>query len=856
MNSRISCFFSTLLLCASIISSPVSAQNSSDGIWSAERTPALARSAAADSPAAQAVYRLDQTVLQQILAESPPEGAVARGERVMISVPDPEGKFLSFRFEQSPVMAPELAQKYPDIETFSGQGTDDPTTSVRFSRTLHGFQATVVRPEGVFIVAPQIRGDTTRYVVTEIDGTLDVMFQCLVDAFAPGAGGAINLGQIAALGIAPSGTQLRTYRLAVAATDEYTEFVGGTVAAALAAIATTVNGINAIYEVEVAVRLMMVADNDEIIYTVTDPFPAGNKNTQTQAEIDSRIGDVNYDIGHLFHKAGASISGNAGCIACACSTGSKGSGWSQGPDPTNGNFLFVVSHEMGHQHGGTHTFNGLSCPAGAYTASSAWEPGSGTTIMSYSSICGVDNVLGDQVGGLYFHAGSRQQITSYTQTGGGSACGTTSGTGNGIPLVSGGLDYTIPRGTPFELTASASDPDGDPITITWEQFDLGPRSALSAVDDGQIPLFRSFPPASAAMRTFPAFQDLLDGAASQFPNKLGEQLPSTDRMLTFRTTARDNRAGGGGADDDEVVLTVVGDPFAITSPTAGGALECNAPSDIDWDVGGGGFVSSVDVLLSTDGGSSFPTVLAAGTYNDGNVEVNGPAALTSNARVRVNSNGNVFFALSDQIAVQDTLMPVVTCPGNAVAECTGNNGIEKTDPSLAGFFSGASAIDACDAMVPQPVDDAPAFLPLGDTSVMFSTSDASGNGGWCSADVSVVDTMAPSISVSVSPDTLFPPNHKWQEITATVTIDDTCDPNPSVVLTSITSNEAGNGKGDGNTAVDIDGADFGTEDYSFLVRAERSGKGSGRIYTVTYTVTDGTGNATAASATVTVPHNR
>ena len=852
-----------LLLCAFIASSPASAQDSSDGIWSAEPTPALARSAAADGPTAQAVYRLDQTVLQRILAESSPEGAVARGKRVMISVPAPDGKFLSFRFEQSSVLAPELAQKYPDIETFSGQGADDPTTSVRFSRTSHGFQATVVRPTGVFVVAPQNRGDTTRYVVTEIDGTLDVMFQCLVDAFAPGAGGAIDLGQIAALGIAPAGTQLRTYRLAVAATGEYTQFVRVTestqVADALAAIATTVNGINAIYEVEVAVRLMIVGTNDQIIYTdpATDPFPLSNKNAETQSAIDDEIGDANYDIGHLFHKAGTSISGNAGCIACACTTGSKGSGWSQGPDPTNGNFLFVASHEMGHQHGGTHTFNGTGCPAGAYTASSAWEPGSGTTIMSYSSICGADNVLGSQVADLYFHAGSRQQITSYTQTGGGSLCGTTVATGNGIPLVSGGLDYTIPRGTPFELTAAASDPDGDAVTITWEQFDLGPRSALSAVDDGAIPLFRSFPPSADAKRTFPAFQDLLDGAASQFPNKLGEQLPSTNRILTFRTTARDNRAGGGGGDDDEVVLTVLGEPFAITSPTAGGGLECNASSDITWDVGGGDFVSSVDVLLSTDGGSSFPTVLAAGTDNDGEVEVTGPGTLTTDARVRVNANGNVFFALSDQIAVQDTLMPVVTCPDNVVAECTSDSGIAKTDSQLAGFFSGASATDACDASVPQPDDDAPDFFALGNSSVTFSTTDASGNDGSCSANVSVVDTVAPSISVSVSPDTLSPaPNHKLREITATVTVDDTCDPNPTIVLTSITSNEPANDKGDGNTESDIEDADFGTEDYSFMVRAERSGKGSGRIYTITYTVTDGDGNAASASATVTVPHSQ
>ena len=829
------------------------AASSPDGIWSTQATIA-AQAERAGAPAAPAVYRLNRDALRQLIAGAPAEGAVARGADRRMFLPTPDGKFSSFRIEQSPILEPELAAKYPDIETFRGQGADDPTTSVRFSHTSIGFQATVVTPDGVYVIAPRTRGDLLYYEVTSIDGELDEMFQCLLEAFGPGAAAASLSGPIAALGAAPSGTDLITYRLAVAATGEYTQFVGSQ-ADALAAIATTVNGVNAIYEVEVAVRLVLVADNDDIVYDDpdTDPFPLNNKNAETQAAIDDEIGDANYDIGHLFHRAGSSISGNAGCIGCVCTTGSKGSAWSQGPNPINANFLFVVAHEMGHQHGGRHTFNGTGCPAGAYSSTTAWEPGSGTTIMSYSSICGNDNVLGNQVGDLYFHAGSRQEITTYTQTGGGSACGTTTATGNATPIIDGGLDYTIPQGTPFELTASASDPNGDALTFTWEQFDLGPRSPLSAVDDGSIPLFRSFPPSTNPTRTFPAFQDLLDGASSLYPTKLGEQLPSTDRLMTFRTTARDNRAGGGGADDDDIVLTVVGTPFAITSPTAGGGLECNAASDLTWDVGGGNIASNVDALLSTDGGATFPTVLASMTPNDGAETVTGPGTLTNDARIRLNALDNVFFALSDQIAVQDTLPPAVSCPSDVTAECTGNNGVEKGDSQLGAFFSGASATDLCDASVPDPTDDAPLFLPLGDTSVTFSSTDASGNTGSCAATVSVVDTTPPTISVSVTPDSLFPsPNHKMRKITATVIAEDTCDPNPTIELVSITSNEPENGLGDGDTVPDIEGADYGTEDYEFSLRAERSGTGSGRIYTITYQVTDGSGNTTSAEATVTV----
>jgi hypothetical protein len=262
----------------------------------------------------------------------------------------------------------------------------------------------------------------------------------------------------------------------------------------------------------------------------------------------------------------------------------------------------------------------------------------------------------------------------------------------------------------------------------------------------------------------------------------------------------------------------------------------------------------VDVLLSTDGGSSFPTVLAANTGNDGAETVTGPGTLVADARIRINALDNVYFALSDQIAVQDTLPPTVSCPADVTAECTGSNGIEKTDPALAAFFAGASATDLCDASVPDPTDDAPDFLGLGDTTVNFSSTDASGNTGSCAAVVTVEDTTPPTITVLLTPNTLFPaPNHKMRKIKATVVAEDTCDPNPLVELVSITSNEPENGLGDGDTAPDVEGADYGTDDDTFYVRAERSGTGTGRIYTVTYAVTDGSGNTSSASATVTVP---
>ena len=817
--------------------------SSPDGLWTPLDAPESAVTPAAP-PSVPARYRLDLDALDALLGRAGREGARA-SRRIRLTVPDPAGSYLAFLVDESPVMAPELSRKFPDIRTYRGQGTARSAASMRLARTPLGFQATVVTPDGVFFVAPENAADLTVYTSVRADAMAEG-FECLLDAMR-----AASRAQGPEISQSGNNT-LRTYRLAVAATGEYTQFFGS-VANALAAITTTVNGVNAIYNVDIASRLVLIGNENLIIYPdpTTDPFPLANKNAETQATIDGAIGNANYDIGHLFHVAGASISGNAGCIGCVCTAGAKGSGWSQGPNPALGTFTFLASHEMGHQHGANHTWNGPGC--GNETSPARYEPGSGTTIMSYSSICGTDNIQGGQVGDLYFHAGSRAQITAYMA--GGGACGTVANTGNNAPSVAAGADYQIPRGTPFVLTASGSDPDGNALTYTWEQYDLGPNAALNAVDDGQIPLFRSRPPSTSGARTFPLFSDLLAGSANLFPNKLGEQLPSTDRTLTFRTTVRDNVAGGGGGNDDEMKITVLGAPFQVTSPTtgAGAGLECGTNDDVTWSVGGGSVAPTVDIRLSTDGGASFPTLLAGGTANDGTESVAVPQTLTTNARVRIDSVGNIFFALSPPTRIEDTLSPGITCPPNVVVECTGNNGIAKNDPQLAAFFAGVSANDACDSS-PSITNTAPNFLPVGATNVTFTATDASSNSKQCVATITVADTQPPTIAASVSPDRLWPPNHKLVDIAASVVVSDVCNPSPTFVLTSVTSNEPDNGTGDGDTVNDIQGAALNTPDIAFKLRAERAGNGNGRVYTVKYTASDGY-NATQATDAVVVPHD-
>jgi hypothetical protein len=140
---------------------------------------------------------------------------------------------------------------------------------------------------------------------------------------------------------------------------------------------------------------------------------------------------------------------------------------------------------------------------------------------------------------------------------------------------------------------------------------------------------------------------------------------------------------------------------------------------------------------------------------------------------------------------------------------------------------------------------------LGTHIVTLNATDEAGNTGSDNVTVTVVDTTPPEITVSVAPDSLWPPNHKYVQVEATVTAQDVCDPSPAITFVSITSNEPDNGIGDGNTVNDI----VIVNNCTFEFRAERSGNGVGRVYTVTYQATDASGNSAQASATITVAHN-
>jgi hypothetical protein len=665
------------------------AKTSEDDLWQEAEMAAL-MSKQAERRIDTLLYRtlrLNQDALTRLLNLTPMEFTTTRGAEAVITLPMPDGTFARFHVEESPIMESGLAAQFPEIKTYKGQGIDDRTATTRFGWMPTGFHAMVISAHATVMVEPYSKEDTGIYISYYIsDMQRDAgHFQCLVPGDNPAStemgDGQFQLALNKTLNIA-NGTTLRIYRLAVAATGEYVQTYGrGTVNGTLAAITTNINLVNAIYERELAIRLVLVNSEAAIIFTnaATDGYTNNDSDKlleENQKKLDSTVGSSNYDIGFVFDSSGVgsarfNIQGAAGGIGIICTTGRKGKGVVvfYAVEPSNVEGVHSVAHEMGHQFGATHTFNGVfdGCGSNNRVGATAYEPGSGATVMSYGFLIPPDNRFlcgseGLHSADVYFHTVSIEQIVDYITSGGGSSCPRQIATGNNSPSVVAGKNYDIPRSTPFTLTATGSDPDGDALTYCWEEFDLG-AAAPPDTDDGSRPIFRSFAPVTIPSRTFPQVSDILTGAST-----FGESLPTTTRTMDFRVTVRDNHLEGGGVSISSMRVHVKSNsgPFIVTEPKGeetwiGGSLKT-----VTWDVANTSSspvsCKNVVILLSTDGGSTFPIVLASSTPNDGSEPVTVPNIPTNAARIKVEAIGNIFFSISK---ANLSIGPGVDCSFNA-----------------------------------------------------------------------------------------------------------------------------------------------------------------------------------------------
>lgn len=629
-------------------------------------------------PVAYRTVELNLNALKNLLSQAPWEENVrAYHSNVRLSLPMPDGTFEPFRIVESPIMAPELAARYPQIRTYLGQGIDDPTATVRFDVTPVGFHAMIISAGPTVYIDPFSRGTTQHYISYYKHAVLYDEARRFEEIGVEDPNGEMAreiASLVAANRFTSIGEQLRTYRLALACTGEYATFHGGTKPLVLAEMVTAMNRVNGIYEREVAVRMVLIPNNDTLIYlnAATDPYTNNSGSTmlgQNQTTLDNIIGNANYDIGHVFSTGGGGIAG----LGVVCRTGNKARGVTGLPSPIGDPFYVdYVAHEMGHQFGANHTFNGSSgsCSGGNRNASTAYEPGSGSTVMAYAGICSPQNI--QNASDDYFHGVSIDEIVAYTTTGFGAGCPVVTSTGNFAPVVDvPASGIVIPLNTPFFMPGSASDFDNDPMTYTWEQFDLGPAGHPNTPSGG-APIFRSFKgTALDSVRFFPRMSDILNNTQT-----MGEILPSYARTLTFRLTARDNRAGGGGVGKNSTAISVSGTagPFVVTTPNTSITWLRNSIDTVRWNVAGTDQApvscATVNILLSTDGGVTYPTVLAANTPNDGVQAVTIPNILTTTARVKIEAVANIFFDISNvNFAIGPVASPSLISPGNA---STGN----------------------------------------------------------------------------------------------------------------------------------------------------------------------------------------
>ncbi|WP_372935967.1 reprolysin-like metallopeptidase [Seonamhaeicola sp.] len=601
-------------------------------------------------------FKVDRAQFDKNKATATLRNSKEKNESTIISIPGINGEIEQFKIFEAPVFATELSAKFPEIKSYVGYSLNKSGVRLRMSTSPEGIQTMISYPDKPNVFMQPIENGSDTYVLYKKGNSSGTLHCKTIDEVSETLKNNHSTSKTNDEGGA-NNQVLQKFRIAISVTGEYTDYHGGTVAGALAAINTTLSRVNEVFETDMAVTFELIANNDQLIYTdyTTDPYSnasvgvEGAWANEVQSTITSVIGEANYDIGHLFGASGGG--GNAGCIGCVCNNNSKGSAYTS---PSNGvpeGDLFdidFVAHEIGHQMGANHTFAYENEATGVQS-----EPGSGTTIMGYAGIVGANNV--ELSGDDYFHYHSIKQILDNLT---GKSCQTTEIISNNPPSADAGSDYNIPKGTAYVLKGAATDTDsGDNLTYCWEQIDSGITNYLnfgSTLTSGSMN--RSLPPSSSPDRYIPKFSSVLAGNTEQTNPTLGsdwETVASVGRTLNWALTVRDkyNNTSTGGQSSYDTMQIIVEDvtPFTVENPIS---WTQGSNQTITWVVGETTNATincqNVNILLSTDGGATFTTI-ASNTPNDGSFDYTVPISIadTNQARILIEAADNIFYDVSD-----------------------------------------------------------------------------------------------------------------------------------------------------------------------------------------------------------------
>ncbi len=579
-------------------------------------------------------FQANPEALRAQLKLSPMEGRTNSNIGSIIELPAPDGSLKRFRLFESPIQSPAV-ERQTGVKTYAAQGIDDPYATGRFDLGINGFHGMVLSPNGDYFIEPVTVGNMVDHIVFfKRDFVRNSWMDCKVQGSETKSRGAFGGTTF----LRPGANRME-FDLALKGTVEYTA-VFGSVASANANSTTVMNRVTGVYERDIAIRMIIT----NLVNYLTEPDPYTNNNGgtmlgQNQTTCDASPGNALYDIGHVFSTGGGGVAG----LGVVGVTGQKARGVTGLPSPIGDPFAIdFVAHEIGHQYGANHTFNSVSgaCAGGNRSAANAYEVGSGTTIMAYAGICSPENVMNNSDD--YFHYNSLNAIEPIRNNV--ARGGTSVATGNISPVVNAGADFTIPMGTPFRLTAVASDGNGDALTYCWEEFDLG--AATPPITESSSPLFRSHLPSTSPTRWFPKQATVLANT-----NDPWEHLPLAARTMQFMCTVRDNRAGGGNFINDQAAVTISGAAFSITAPNTAVSWTGGTNQTVTWNVGGSGGTANVRILLSTNGGASYyggtATVVLASTSNDGSQTITVPNAPSTTCRIIVEGVNNIFYDVSN-----------------------------------------------------------------------------------------------------------------------------------------------------------------------------------------------------------------